>query len=540
MRTNDFLSLVTGFAVCLLLVAGCSDAKEDAALAGRNGIKYAPAPAGSEPMKVNRSADSIVLSADAAEFNTESYDVITENEFVDSLSNPKSTFSIDVDTASYSIVRRMINDGRTPMKDAVRIEELVNYFDYQYDGPKDDDHPFSVHTDLGKCPWDETHQLVRIALKGKAMPKRERPNCNLVFLLDVSGSMNSPNKLPLVKQAMRMLVENLEEADRIAIVVYAGASGVVLPSTSASKSDVILAAMDKLEAGGSTNGGAGINLAYQIATKNFIEGGVNRVVLCTDGDFNVGNTGRGSLKEQVAAKAKANISLSVLGFGTGNLKDDMMETLADRGDGNYAYIDSQLEARKALVEQINGTLITIAKDVKIQIDFNPARVGAYRLIGYENRMLKNEDFADDKKDAGEIGAGHTVTALYEIVPAGEDSPARVGSGSEFVETKIKADASSSDTVLKVHLRYKLPKETESETFSVALDRKSSDPVEMPSGDFQFAASVAAYGMLLRDSKFKGDVDWDWVVQSAKSSLGEDRNGYRSEFVKLARQASVMN
>ena len=540
MRTNDLLSLVTGFAVCLLLVAGCSDAKEDAASAGRNGIQYAPAPACSAPMGVNQSADSIVLSGDAAEFNTESFDVITENEFVDSLSNPKSTFSIDVDTASYSIVRRMINDGRTPMKDAVRIEELVNYFDYQYDGPKDDGHPFSVHTDLGKCPWDETHQLVRIALKGKAMPKRERPNCNLVFLLDVSGSMNSPRKLPLVKQAMRMLVENLDEADRIAIVVYAGASGVVLPSTSASKSDVILAAMDKLEAGGSTNGGAGINLAYQIAAKNFIEDGINRVVLCTDGDFNVGNTGRGSLKDQVAAKANANISLSVLGFGTGNLKDDMMETLADRGDGNYAYIDSQLEARKALVEQINGTLITIAKDVKIQIDFNPARVGAYRLIGYENRMLKNEDFADDKKDAGEIGAGHTVTALYEIVPAGEDSPARVDSGSEFVETKLKADASSSDTVLKVHLRYKLPKETESETFSVALDRKASDPVEMPSGDFQFAASVAAYGMLLRDSKFKGDVDWDWVVQSAKSSLGEDRNGYRSEFVKLARQASVMN
>ena len=540
MRTNDLLSLVTGFAVCLLLVAGCSDAKEDAASAGRNGIQYAPAPACSAPMGVNQSADSIVLSGDAAEFNTESFDVITENEFVDSLSNPKSTFSIDVDTASYSIVRRMINDGRTPMKDAVRIEELVNYFDYQYDGPKDAGHPFSVHTDLGKCPWDETHQLVRIALKGKAMPKRERPNCNLVFLLDVSGSMNSPRKLPLVKQAMRMLVENLQEADRIAIVVYAGASGVVLPSTSASKSDVILAAMDKLEAGGSTNGGAGINLAYQIAAKNFIEDGINRVVLCTDGDFNVGNTGRGSLKDQVAAKANANISLSVLGFGTGNLKDDMMETLADRGDGNYAYIDSQLEARKALVEQINGTLITIAKDVKIQIDFNPARVGAYRLIGYENRMLKNEDFADDKKDAGEIGAGHTVTALYEIVPAGEDSPARVDSGSEFVETKLKADASSSDTVLKVHLRYKLPKETESETFSVALDRKASDPVEMPSGDFQFAASVAAYGMLLRDSKFKGDVDWDWVVQSAKSSLGEDRNGYRSEFVKLARQASVMN
>ena len=532
MRVSAFFALVTGFVFCLLIVAGCGESFTASKEADMN-IQAAPA-------SDYYLRDSVAIPREDVEFNTESYDVITENEFVASLSNPKSTFSIDVDTASYSNVRRMINDGKAPTKDAVRIEELVNYFNYQYEGPQGSDRPFSVHTDLGKCPWNEKHQLVRIALKGKTMPKRERPNCNLVFLLDVSGSMNSPRKLPLVKQAMGMLVENLEEADRISIVVYAGASGVVLPSTSASNPDAILSAMDRLKAGGSTNGGAGIDLAYQIAAKNFIEGGVNRVILCTDGDFNVGTTNRGSLKDLIAQKAKANISLSVLGFGTGNLKDDTMETLADRGDGNYAYIDSQLEARKALVDQLSGTLITIAKDVKIQVDFNPARIGSYRLIGYENRMLENEDFEDDKKDAGEIGAGHTVTALYEVVPAGEDSPARTDSGSEFVDTKIKADATSSDTVLRVHLRYKLPEETESKTFSVALDRKTSDPVEMPSGDFQFAASVAAYGMLLRDSKFKGDVDWDWVVNSAKASLGEDPNGYRSEFVKLARQASVMN
>ena len=533
MRTFNFLVLSASLAFCVLIVAGCSENREASMHAGKSAASVRPMAFGSEPAMMYDSAVE-------PEFNTESYDIITENEFLDSLSNPKSTFSIDVDTASYSNVRRMINDGKVPTKGAVRIEELVNYFDYQYDGPQGDDRPFSVHTDLGMCPWNKKHQLVRIALKGKTMPKRERPDCNLVFLLDVSGSMNSSRKLPLVKNAMRMMVENLEEADTIAIVVYAGASGVVLPSTSASDANTILSAMDRLQAGGSTNGGAGIELAYKIAAKNFIEDGVNRVILCTDGDFNVGNTGRGSLKDLVAEKAKSNIALSILGFGTGNLKDDMMETLADRGDGNYAYIDSQLEARKALVDQLSGTLITIAKDVKIQIDFNPARVGSYRLIGYENRMLENEDFEDDKKDAGEIGAGHTVTALYEVVPTGEDSPARVDSGSEFVETKLKADASSSDTILKVHLRYKLPKETESESFSVALDRKASDSVELPSGDFQFAASVAAYGMLLRDSKFKGDVDWDWVIKSAKSSLGDDPNGYRSEFVKLARQAQVMN
>jgi len=475
----------------------------------------------------------------AEEHNTESYDEIIENEFVDSMANPKSTFSIDVDTASYSNVRRMINEGHSPPAGAVRIEEMINYFDYLYRGPENDEHPFAVYTDLKTCPWNKSHQLVRIGLKGKTFPRSKRPDCNLVFLLDVSGSMNSPNKLPLVKQAMEMLVANLSRKDQIAIVVYAGSTGVVLPSTSATNSTTILKALDQLHAGGSTNGGEGINLAYQIAAKNFIDDGVNRVVLCTDGDFNVGTTNRSSLVELIKKKAQSGIALSVLGFGTGNLKDDTMELLADRGDGNYAYIDSKLEAKKALVEQLDGTLTTIAKDVKIQVDFNPVRIKAYRLIGYENRMLANEDFADDEKDAGEIGAGHTVTALYEVVPAGGDSPARVDTDSEFVETKLKDDAIDSDTVLKVYLRYKLPDESESQMFNVALTQNAKDPVVEPQDDFKFAASVAAYGMLLRDSKFKGDAQWDWVVQSANSSLGEDRNGYRSEFVKLARQASLL-
>lgn len=520
--------------IAALTVAGCQQSAKEANVTMRAtdsapSMQYAPELVLAEAP----------VTDEAVELNTESYDVITENEFVDSLSNPKSTFSIDVDTASYSNVRRMISSRKMPPAGAVRIEELINYFDYKYDGPQSEEHPFSVHTDLGKCPWNEDHQLVRIGLKGKTFTRQKRPDCNLVFLLDVSGSMNRPDKLPLVKQAMEMLVENLDRRDQIAIVVYAGSSGVVLPSTSAAEPDVIVRAMDRLSAGGSTNGGEGINLAYQIAAQNFIDDGVNRVILCTDGDFNVGTTNRSSLVDLIEAKAKAGISLSVLGFGTGNIKDDTMESLADRGNGNYAYIDSKLEARKALVEQLDGTLITIAKDVKIQVDFNPARIKAYRLIGYENRMLENEDFTDDKKDAGEIGAGHTVTALYEVVPSGADSPARVDSQSEFVETKLKADAANSDTVLRVNLRYKLPDEMESRAFDVALDRKMSDPVDMPSDDFQFAASVAAYGMLLRDSKHKGDVEWDWVVKAASESVGEDRNGYRSEFVSLARQASLL-
>ena len=351
------------------------------------------------------------------EFNTAAYDHIVENPFLDAKSNPLSTFSIDVDTASYSNIRRFINEGSLPPKDAVRVEEMINYFAYDYAQPADEK-PFAVHVDLASCPWEPSHRLVRIGLKGREIATDKRGASNLVFLLDVSGSMEPTERLPLVKQAMRLLVEKLTENDRVAIVVYAGASGVALPSTNGAHKEQILQALENLEAGGSTNGAEGIQLAYRIATDNFIKGGVNRVILATDGDFNVGVTNQGDLIRLIEEKAKTGVFLSVLGVGTDNLKDSTMQKLADKGNGNYAYLDSLDEARKVLVQQMNGTLVTIAKDVKIQVEFNPARVASYRLIGYEKRMLRKEDFNNDKVDAGEIGVGHTVTALYEVVPVG--------------------------------------------------------------------------------------------------------------------------
>src|SRR5438105_1463920 len=356
------------------------------------------------------------------EFNTAAYDHILENPFLDAKDNPLSTISIDVDTASYSNVRRFINEGSLPPKDAVRVEEMINYFSYDSAQPSDGK-PFAVHVDAVSCPWETSHRLVRIGLKGKEIATDKRGPSNLVFLLDVSGSMTPPERLPLVKQAMRLLVEKLTENDRVAIVVYAGASGLALPSTTGDQKEHILEALENLQAGGSTNGAEGIQLAYKIAADNFIKGGVNRVILATDGDFNVGVTSQGDLIRLIEEKAKSGVFLSVLGVGTDNLKDSTMQKLADKGNGNYAYLDSLDEARKVLVQQMNGTLVTIAKDVKIQVEFNPARVASYRLIGYEKRMLRKEDFNNDKVDAGEIGAGHTVTALYEVVPVGAVNPA---------------------------------------------------------------------------------------------------------------------
>ena len=468
----------------------------------------------------------------AAEFNTETYDSITDNQFLKTLEEPQSTFSIDVDTASYANVRRFLNEGQLPPKGAVRIEELINYFTYSYPEPSGE-HPFSVSTEVAACPWQPDHQLVRIGLKGKTFKSSERPACNLVFLLDVSGSMMQDNKLPLVKKAMKLLVKELDERDRIAIVVYAGASGVALKSTSAAETRKINSAIDTLSAGGSTNGAAGIQLAYQIAENNRIEKGINRVILCTDGDFNVGTTSESELIDLVTLKAKSDTFLTVLGFGDGNLKDSTMEKLADNGNGNYAYIDSLLEARKVLVEQIGGTLATIAKDVKIQVDFNPLHVQSYRLIGYENRLLANRDFRDDTKDAGEIGAGHTVTAFYEIVP----SEARIElvdvRPSEFVTTSLNRQADA-DTMLSVNLRYKQPTASESSEFQVRLP--ASPKSVSASEDFQFATAVVAYGMLLRDSAFRGKANWEWVISTAEKSLGDDRFGLRHEFVQLAKAA----
>jgi Ca-activated chloride channel homolog len=471
------------------------------------------------------------------QFNTEQYDGIVENPFLKTTENRLSTFSIDVDTASYSNMRRFINQGRLPPKDAVRIEELINYFIYDYPQPEGDV-PFSTTVEIAACPWDLGHRLARIGLKGKEVRTETRPAANIVFLLDVSGSMNNANKLPLVKKAMKMLVERLDAKDTISIAVYAGASGLVLPATSCERKPEILSALDRLSAGGSTNGGAGIELAYRVATARFIEGGINRVILCTDGDFNVGTTDDGSLVGLIEKKAKSGVFLSVLGFGMGNYKDSKMEKLADKGNGNYAYIDTALEAKKVLCDQMTGTLVTIAKDVKIQVEFNPDRVAAYRLIGYENRMLRKEDFNDDSKDAGEIGAGHTVTALYELIPFGAETATPDVDPLRYRKTGKKeevANREGSGESFFLKLRYKEPDGEESRLVTTPVTDDGRDYSDA-SADFKFAASVASFGMILRDSRYKGTASCDAVIELAEEGVGADPAGYRKAFLDLARTA----
>jgi Ca-activated chloride channel family protein len=475
----------------------------------------------------------------APDFNTEAYDRIQDNPFIRVSQDPLSTFSIDVDTASYSNIRRFLNDRTLPPKDAVRIEELVNYFSYDYQPPTGSA-PFAVHLETATAAWSPKHKLVRIALKGKEIPFEERKPTNLVFLLDVSGSMQPENKLPLLKRSLRLLVDKLGENDRVAMVVYAGASGLVLPSTSCSDKEKILEALDRLEAGGSTNGGSGIQLAYKVADENFIKGGINRVILATDGDFNVGVTNQGDLTRIIEEKAKSGVFLTVLGFGMGNFKDSNLEKLADKGNGNYGYVDSLQEARKLLVDQIGGTLITIAKDVKIQVEFNPAKVEAYRLIGYENRMLRHQDFNDDTKDAGEIGAGLTVTALYEVVPKGVEidipgvDPLKYQKAAEPTRP-----AASSSELLTVKLRYKEPDEDTSKLLEFPL-KASGESFDQASTDFRFAASVASFGMVLRDSEYRGDASFDTVLTEAQGSLGPDTQGYRHEFINLVKKARAIS
>jgi len=468
------------------------------------------------------------------------YDALVENPFRTVKDHPLSTFSIDVDTASYANVRRfLLQEGRLPPPDAVRIEELVNYFDYDYAGPEDDV-PFAAHIEVAGCPWKSGHRLVRVALKGKEFPDEQRPPSNLVFLLDVSGSMNSPDKLPLLKQGMKLLAEQLGENDRVAIVVYAGSQGLVLPSTPGTEQETILGALERLQAGGSTNGGAGIDLAYRIAQENFVEGGVNRVLLCTDGDFNVGTTSTGELVRMVEERATAGVFLSVLGFGRGNLNDAMMEHISNKGNGNYAYIDGVTEARKVLVEQMGGTLVTIAKDVKIQIKFNPAQVAAYRLIGYENRILAAEDFDDDKKDAGEIGAGHTVTALYEVVPAGMEVDLPTVDPLEFQPRAVEEqlDEALRDKLMILKLRYKAPDGDTSELLEFpVVDGGKGFSAASP--EMQFASAVAAFGMLLRGSEHKGTATYDAVLEIAASAKGPDLHGYRAEFLDMVRRAKSL-
>jgi len=469
-------------------------------------------------------------------FNTEAYSHIADNPFKSVLDHPLSTFSIDVDRASYANTRRFLNAYELPPKDAVRIEELINYFDYDYPEPTTDA-PFSVSFEQAVCPWNPTSQLVRVALKGKDVESEDRPPGNFVFLLDVSGSMRPDNKLPLVRRSMKMLVNRLGDDDRVAIAVYAGASGLVLDSTPGSRKEEILDAIERLEAGGSTNGGEGIELAYDLAERHFIEGGVNRVILATDGDFNVGVTNHGDLVRLIEEKAKKRIFLSVLGFGMGNYKDSTLEQLADKGNGNYAYIDAFREARKVLVDEMSATLVTIAKDVKIQTEFNPMRVEAYRLIGYENRILEDEDFNDDTKDAGEIGAGHRVTALYELVPKGVDVAVSPVDPLKYQRPVALSDVAATKELLTVKLRYKEPEGDESELLSfVLVDERGTKS----STDFKFASAVAAFGMLLRDSPYRGSADWDQVRQLAKAGLGSDEHGYRREFMELVELASELS
>lgn len=466
------------------------------------------------------------------------YSRIVENPFLKASDNPLSTFSIDVDTASYAKARRYLMQNRMlPPPDAVRIEEFVNYFKYDYPPPADDK-PFAAHVEVAACPWQPAHRLVRIGLKGREIEREARPTSNLVFLLDVSGSMQPDDRLPRVRRSMRMLVEQLGENDRVAIVVYAGASGLVLPSTPGYRKEQILTSLDNLHAGGSTNGGAGIRLAYDAATANFIKGGTNRVILCTDGDFNVGTTSTGELERLAEEKAKSNVFLTVLGFGMGNHNDDMLEKLADKGNGNYGYIDTEEEARKLLVEELSGTLVTIAKDVKIQVEFNPRTVTAYRLLGYENRMLRAEDFNDDKKDAGEIGAGHTVTALYEIVPPGEKLETPPVDPLRYQQTVRPADAVTSGELLTLKLRYKEPDGQESKAPLIFPVTDRGQQFGQASRDFKFAAAVAGFAMLLRDSQHRGNFTYDAVLEIAQDGRGEDRHGYRGEFLEIVKRAKA--
>ena len=470
------------------------------------------------------------------EAGQDEYRKIDDNPYKDPRVEPLSTFSIDVDTASYANMRRFIQSGRVPPVDAVRIEEMINYFDYQYHAPKEgDQHPFTVHTELAEAPWNPEHKLLHIGLQGRKIDSDKLPPSNFVFLLDVSGSMRGPDRLPLLKQALTLLSGTLRPQDKVSIVVYAGAAGLVLPPTPGSKRREIIEAFSKLSAGGSTAGGAGIKLAYQIARENFIKGGNNRVILATDGDFNVGVSSQAELVRMIEEQRKSGVFLTVLGLGRGNYRSDTMSELAKRGNGNHAYIDSILEAQKVLVKEMGGTLFTIAKDVKLQIEFNPAKVGRYRLIGYQSRLLAAEDFSDDKKDAGELGAGHSVTALYEIIPPG----AVKGEGGQVDQLKYQqrsdASASESDEWLTVKLRYKKPDGDKSTLLTHPHKADRGDWREA-SEDYRFSAGVASFAMLLRDSKLLGSgpkaSQWDMARELVKGAMGQDDQGYRHELLDL--------
>ncbi|MDZ8055394.1 MAG: von Willebrand factor type A domain-containing protein [Aulosira sp. ZfuVER01] len=491
----------------------------------------------SPKLQAVRRMGTVAAEPQTGRFNTENYNRIDDNPFHLVSNDSLSTFSIDVDTASYSNVRRFITQGDLPPKDAVRIEELINYFIYNYPQPKGD-RPFSVTTEVATAPWNSQHKLVQVGLQGKRLESAALPPSNLVFLIDVSGSMDEPNKLPLVQQSLKLLVNQLRPEDRVSLVVYAGNAGLVLPATPGSQKAKIHSAIDRLKAGGSTAGGQGIELAYKIAKQSFIKSANNRVILATDGDFNVGVSSDAELTRLIEQKREQGIFLTVLGFGTGNYKDSKMEQLADKGNGNYAYIDTLLEAKKVLVNDLRGTLFTIAKDVKIQVEFNPAKVQAYRLIGYENRLLQNQDFNDDKKDAGDIGAGHSVTALYEIIPTGIKSDVKLPTVDplRYQRSDITKTDTASNELMQVKLRYKLPQDSTSQLITQPIPDADFSTERVPSTNLRFAAAVATFGMLLRDSEYKGNANYDLVMKLATQGKGEDQEGYRGEFIRLVEQS----
>jgi Ca-activated chloride channel homolog len=528
-------------ATLALLVSSCGGSQHSANNAGA--AKQGEVTV-SQPSTANASGDTGLFTIPDNEPASESgaagerYAEIDENPFLDAARAPLSTFSVDVDTASYSNTRRFLTEGRLPPRDAVRIEELVNYFTYEYPQP-DGPAPFSVTAEVAECPWDARHKLVQIGLQGRKVSAEDLPPANLVFLVDVSGSMGDPDKLPLVKSSLRTLAEQLRPRDRVAVVTYAGASGITLPSTTGDRKGEIVSAVERLQAGGSTNGASGIRLAYRVAEENLVRGGTNRVILATDGDFNVGVTSDTELVSLIEEKREGGVSLSVLGFGTGNYNESMMEKLADKGNGNFAYIDTQAEAEKALGEQVAGTLATIAKDVKIQVEFNPRLVAGYRLIGYENRLLADRDFNDDRKDAGEIGAGHTVTALYEVVPAGQKVENPGVDELKYGRPAGPVQGAGANELLTVKLRYKEPDGDESKPLNVGvLDRQAS--FRNASENFKFAAAVAEFGLLLRDSRYKGQSSFDGAAELARASAGADLRGYRAEFVRLVETARSLS
>jgi Ca-activated chloride channel family protein len=527
MKTNvhvQFQKILVGVSVLgLFIMGGCKSGSSYSMEAAD--VILEPAVEESENIEPqNENADTI--------FNTEEYNRIYENPFKEVVQNPLSTFSIDVDNASYSNVRRYLNNGEMPPADAIRIEEMINYFDYNYPQPTNE-HPFSIYKEVATCPWNKDHLLVHIGLQGKKLDYENLKPCNLVFLIDVSGSMDEANKLPLVKMSLTTMLENLQSADRVALVVYSGSSGLVLPSTSLEEKDDIIDAIDDLDAGGSTAGGEGLQLAYKVAAENYKENGNNRVILCTDGDFNIGISSTSELVKFIEEQRKKDIYLTICGFGMGNYKDGRLEEISDAGNGNYFYIDQESEAEKVFNKELRANLFTIAKDVKIQVEFNPQTVEAYRLIGYENRMLNKEDFNDDKKDAGELGAGHTVTALYEVVPVGKlYKRASVDPLKYQKQAVVKSD--NSGDLLTIKLRYKPVKSDDSKLLSEVIGTKEISASS--SNDFKFAAAVAEFGMLLRASEYKGDATFNDVLELA----GNNNDNEKREFTELVQVADKMN